>query len=141
MAFSKQVERFTPELFIWSVGVGLALIALNQLDEAVRYLLRGPKDFYERLVGECVLLIRKNRRAEAEAKLAIFRKMYGDLDNYQYTQIYAQLNDKDRAFKSLSKAWALRDTGLLWLRVDPLLDPIRSDRRFEALLRSMKLRA
>ena len=124
------------------MGVGLALIALNQLDEAVRYLLRGPKDFYERLVGECVLFDSKKSPSRGGGQTGNIPKNVPAISTImQYAQIYAQLNDKDRAFKSLSKAWALRDTGLLWLRVDPLLDPIRSDRRFEALLRSMKLRA
>ncbi|HEX5237791.1 MAG TPA: winged helix-turn-helix domain-containing protein [Sphingomicrobium sp.] len=140
VAFSKQVERYSPELFIWPVEAGLALIWLDSLDEAERYMRRGPADYYQRLVGECVIAIRRGARAEAEAKLASFRQSLGDLDNYQYAEVYAQLGEADRAFAALSRAWSMRDTGLSWLRVDPMLDPIRNDPRFGAVARRLGLR-
>ena len=114
---------------------------MNRLDDAQRYLNRGPANYFQRLVGECVILTRKGRVAEAQTKLARFRRLFGNLDNYQYAEVFAQLGDEDGAFAALDRAWSMRDTGLLWLRVDPLLDPIRYDARFEALLTRMGLAA
>jgi hypothetical protein len=37
------------------------------------------------------------------------------------------------------KACEDRSFELLWMRVDPRLDPVRSDRRFEAAARQMRL--
>jgi len=51
---------------------------------------------------------------------------------------YAQLRESDQAFQWLEKMYEQRDPGLPFLRVDPFLDPIRSDPRFQALLRRMK---
>lgn len=139
LAFTRQVERDSPELFIWPVEVGLTLIMLNRLDEAQPYLERGPPGYYQRLLGECVISIRKGLWNQFDARFAKFRSLFGDLDNYQYAQVYAQLGDRGRAFSSLERAWSVRDTGLLWLRVDPMLLPIRQDGRFVALLRKMNL--
>jgi TolB-like protein/Tfp pilus assembly protein PilF len=48
--------------------------------------------------------------------------------------IYARLGDKDRAFMWLEKA--NRDqTGLFFIKVEPVYDPMRSDPRFRDLLR------
>lgn len=139
VAFSQSVKRYSPELFIWPADLGLALISLNRFDEARRYLEQRSPDYYQRLVGECVILSREGRRADCEAKLARFRELFGNLDNYQYAQIYSQLGYKDMAFAALNLAWSVRDTGLLWVRVDPLLDPIRRDPRLRALLQRMNL--
>jgi eukaryotic-like serine/threonine-protein kinase len=44
------------------------------------------------------------------------------------------LGERDAALELLSKAVAARDQTVLWMRVDPRLDPLRSDSRFQALL-------
>lgn len=139
VSFSQGIERYSPELFIWPADLGLALIALNRFEDARRYFRRVSMNHYLRLVGECVMLSREGRKTEAEAKLVKFRRTYGDLDNYQYAQVFVQLGNLDSAFAALDHAWLIRDTGLLWVRVDPLLDPIRLDPRFAALLRKMNL--
>jgi hypothetical protein len=43
------------------------------------------------------------------------------------------LGDKARALDELERAWDIRDSGLLWLKVDPTLDPLRNEPRFKAL--------
>jgi serine/threonine-protein kinase len=52
---------------------------------------------------------------------------------------YASLGDKDRAFESLEKAYHERDTWLVHLKVDPMLDSLRSDPRYARLLTGMNL--
>jgi tetratricopeptide (TPR) repeat protein len=47
--------------------------------------------------------------------------------------IHAGLGDDDEAFKWLERAFAVRDHALLFIRVDPGLDPLRGDPRFAAL--------
>jgi len=57
------------------------------------------------------------------------------IGTYEVSLIYAGLGDKDSAFEWLEKASEVRDKGLTFLKVDPCLDPLRSDPRFPALLR------
>ena len=48
---------------------------------------------------------------------------------------YLQLGEKDRAFEWLEKSYQERGEVLLYLKVDPRFDPLRSDPRFADLLR------
>jgi hypothetical protein len=48
--------------------------------------------------------------------------------------VYAGLGEKDDAFAWLEKSFAARDKGLTYLKIDPCLDPLRSDSRFHDLV-------
>lgn len=48
--------------------------------------------------------------------------------------IYASLGDLDVAFDWLEKAFENKDIEMVWLRVDPIFDPLRSDSRFSDLV-------
>ncbi len=50
---------------------------------------------------------------------------------------YVGLGDRDQAFAWLEKAYDERVRPMLSLRVNPRLDPLRSDPRFAALMRRM----
>jgi hypothetical protein len=50
---------------------------------------------------------------------------------------YAALGEKDEAFAALNKAFANRETLLAGIKVDPRLDPLRSDPRFQELVQRM----
>jgi TolB-like protein/Flp pilus assembly protein TadD/predicted Ser/Thr protein kinase len=65
------------------------------------------------------------------------RARTGDTGAYELGFIYAELGEKDLAFKWLNKAYEFRDIGMTYLKVDPTLDKIRSDPRFQDLLRRM----
>jgi len=53
--------------------------------------------------------------------------------------IYVGLSQKDQAFEWLEKAYDEHDHALETLKVDPMLDSVRSDPRFKALLKKMGL--
>lgn len=52
---------------------------------------------------------------------------------------YAGLRDNDQAFIWLEKAFMERRDRMTWLNVDPLLDPLRADPRFDELVRRVGL--
>jgi tetratricopeptide (TPR) repeat protein len=54
-------------------------------------------------------------------------------------ELYSRLGDKDKAFYWLQKAYEDRDDEVVFLRVDPTFDPLRSDPRFEQLVRRVGL--
>jgi len=53
--------------------------------------------------------------------------------------LYAGIGDRDRAMVWLNKACAERADGLTWLAVEPMMDDIRSDERFQELLEKLGL--
>ena len=56
---------------------------------------------------------------------------------YEVALIYAGLGEKDQAIQWLNKAYERRDKGLTFMQEDPPLAPLRSDPRFQALVRRM----
>jgi len=53
--------------------------------------------------------------------------------------VHASLGDKDEAFKWLEKAYEQHDSYLVRLKVEPGMDPLRSDPRLARLLYRMNL--
>jgi len=53
--------------------------------------------------------------------------------------IYTGLGDRDQAFGWLAKAYDNRPRAMLSLKVNPRLDPLRSDPRFATLMRRMRV--
>jgi serine/threonine protein kinase/tetratricopeptide (TPR) repeat protein len=125
-------------------GRGLAYYSLREYESAAascevalpRASAAGS-DFY---VQVCLALAydKLGRHAEAEAQLSAVRSWYGDRGAYQYAQVYSQWGDVAKALEWLDTAFRLRDGGLEELRVDPLMDPLRNEPRYQAIERGLK---
>jgi TolB-like protein/DNA-binding winged helix-turn-helix (wHTH) protein/tetratricopeptide (TPR) repeat protein len=59
---------------------------------------------------------------------------------FEMAEIFAQLGEKDQAFAWLERAYKERSFMMLYLKVAPNLDPLRSDPRFADLLRRVGLK-
>jgi len=53
--------------------------------------------------------------------------------------IYAGLGEQDQAIANLEKAYQQHEQGLAVMKREPMFDPLRSDARFQELLRRMNL--
>ena len=58
---------------------------------------------------------------------------------YNIATLYADLGEKEQAFRWLNIAYQERDDYLLALKTDFLLDPLRSDPRFAELVQKVGL--
>jgi serine/threonine protein kinase/Tfp pilus assembly protein PilF len=58
---------------------------------------------------------------------------------YAIAMVYIGLGKKDQAFQWLEKALEERSTTMAWLKVDAILDALRSDPRFTELMKKMGL--
>jgi TolB-like protein/class 3 adenylate cyclase/cytochrome c-type biogenesis protein CcmH/NrfG len=63
----------------------------------------------------------------------------GHVSPYYFAVIYAALGDTDQAFTLLDRAYDDRGFYISSLKVDPMVDPLRSDPRFAALLKKVGL--
>jgi hypothetical protein len=74
------------------------------------------------------LLWELEAKLQSESRLALMAAM-----------VYAALGEKDRAFERLQLAFQIREPGLLFLKVSPWAEPLRSDPRYGALLERLGL--
>ena len=85
---------------------------------AITYALSGNREQASKLLNE--LKSRSQRRY---------------VSPYEIAMIYTALGDKDQAFAWLEKAYQQRANGIVELKAEPAFDPLRSDPRFQDLLR------
>jgi TolB-like protein/tetratricopeptide (TPR) repeat protein len=73
------------------------------------------------------------------AELLIERSRTTFVTPWQIGTLYTRAGKKDKALQWLEKAFEARDGNLIYLSVDPIFDYLRSDPRFQDLLRKMNL--
>lgn len=79
------------------------------------------------------------RTREAQALLDQMMSENGDALAFQYAQVYAQWGQHDEALNWLEKAASARDPGLVDIRADPFLDPLRDMPRFRHVVEGLRL--
>ncbi len=87
-----------------------------------------------RLSGEALLHAMAGDKDEAGRILDRIIAEYRTVAAYQVAQITCLLGENERSFEWLELARRQRDPGLTLLKVDPLLDGIRQDPRYQSLL-------
>ena len=79
------------------------------------------------------------RRREADANLTELIVKFGADDPYQIADLYAFRGEADQAFAWLDRAYSARDPGLVEIKTDTLMNTLKSDPRYLALLKKMRL--
>ena len=76
------------------------------------------------------------RRKDAYATLKRLEEMsaHSYVSPYHLALIYLHLGNRQEAIKQLQRAAAIKDAWLVWLGVEPQLDPLRGEPAFEELL-------
>lgn len=69
--------------------------------------------------------------------MEIARTQGADVPSFVLAVVYTYLDDRDQAFAWLERAYGERDAALQGMKVDPCWDNLRSDPRFQDLLRRM----
>jgi TolB-like protein/Tfp pilus assembly protein PilF len=116
---------------------GLAYYALNDFARA-RASCEVAPDYWLSQLCLAITYDKLGRHADARAMWEKLKSAFGDAGAYQYAQIYAQWGDTNKALDWLETASRLRDSGLTVLKVDTLLDPLRSAARFQVIEKTLK---
>jgi len=141
VAWRKFLE-FNPDSFSGHVYLGLAYLARRMYPEAVsefessdRIAAQTGSQLPRALLG-CAFAL-SGRTEEAWTALDQLQTLRGQryVSGYFLAVLYAALGAKDDALAWLQTAYEDRDDELVSLAVDPLLDSLRADPRFIALLR------
>ena len=110
-----------------------ALVNLGKLDDArIEYRAEPVTDF--QLAGLAIVEHRSGKPAVARTAMDRLVAELGDTVLYQQAQVLAQWGEAETAMLRLLKARELGDSGLIYARNDPFLDPLRGDPRMRALL-------
>jgi len=81
----------------------------------------------------------KSREARASLKKLQDRSERGYVPAYDLAVVHLALGEKEEALQWLERAYDEHDWGLVVLAVEPRLDPLRSDPRFQGLLHKVGL--
>jgi TolB-like protein/Tfp pilus assembly protein PilF len=126
-----------PRLSRAHAAIGDALLMLGQPEAAMAEYTEEPsKDV--RLTG--LAIAGKRMGDDDDSALAAFTELVdamGDQVLYQQAQIQSQWGAIELALDLLERARTVGDSGLIYARNDPFLDPLRSEPRFEQLLAGM----
>ena len=86
-----------------------------------------------------VAYARSGNRAEAEKIVRVMteRANKEGIGTFELAFLCGALGEKDKAFGWLERAYQLRDKGMTFLKVEPAIDELRSDPRFQTYLDRM----
>jgi serine/threonine protein kinase/tetratricopeptide (TPR) repeat protein len=139
----KKTLEIEPEFWLAHAYLGRAYEKLGRLPEAVAELQKAKQlsgGISETWSGLGVAYAAQGEKTEARK---ILEKLKTQADLYVPSEniaaLYANLGEKDQAFEYLQKGYEEGSIYMIFIKVDPELDPLRSDHRFAELLRKMGL--
>jgi serine/threonine protein kinase/Tfp pilus assembly protein PilF len=134
----RRILELNPSDPLGLYGLGLVYRAQGRPNEAIPYL---QKESFEQGFDLDAAYAAAGNSAEANSRLA------RDLQRLRaekvfirpslVAEVYASLGDKDKAIRWLDQGYTEHDAFMILLKVWPAYDPLRSDPRFEALVRRM----
>jgi len=140
---TKEIQRLMDlDPTFWPLHQTLSIVLVKQgryaeaLAEAQKSI-----DFANRSNAPLALLghvyAKLDRRREAEAVIKELEQRYADkqADGRDLAIVYVGLDDKDKAFAWLEKAFKDHSVILAFLRLEPLMEPLHSDPRWKDLER------
>ena len=139
IAVSRRALQFGPDNGFATGTMGLAYIALGD-NEAARAACDVPQRQWDDALCLALAYHKLGRQAEARATFDRMKQEFGEALSYQETEIYAQWGDVPRALDALERAFRTRDPGVSLVKVDPLLDPLRKEPRFQAIEQKLNIR-
>ncbi|MCI0412175.1 protein kinase [bacterium] len=142
LQFVKKAEEMDPNFFLTHFVYGLI------------YNMKGEYALSEKSLQKAVQLERSpialSMLGTTYAKFGQTQKAIGILQeleklsqqryvsSYQSALIYSALNRKKEAIAMLKKAYEERDMLMMFLKIEPILDPLRSEPEFQELYRRIK---
>ncbi len=109
------------------------LLNNDKYSQAIELYKKEPLGFMKQ-TGLAITYNKLGQYDKAQQSLDALIEEDGEGASYQYGQIYAQWGEPEKALDALEHAWEIGDPGLLLMYADKLLDPIRDQPRFIALL-------
>jgi tetratricopeptide (TPR) repeat protein len=136
-ALSRALE-IQPESAFSLYHLGTLQLLEGRAAEALATFSKIDDDVF-RLCGISMAEYTLSNKKESERALDELIAKYPKDGAYQIADAHAWRGEKDQALEWLDRAYTQRDGGLRDIKVDLLLDGLRSDPRYQALLYKMRL--
>jgi eukaryotic-like serine/threonine-protein kinase len=109
-------------------------------DEAVRVAEKGLElssggQFHVALLGAAYAAAGREQDARAALNRLAQMSEHSYVSPYHRALIHVQLGERQEAIRLLRQAYEVKDAWLVWLGVEPQLDPLRGEPEFDELLR------
>jgi tetratricopeptide (TPR) repeat protein len=142
---AQKVLQLEPDFPIGHLRLGVSLGWLKRYDEAIAELKRGRESAKAGEPAFVAALVRmyassgraREARDHLDQLLEMTKRRY--LPAYSVAIAYAALGDKNQAMRWLEKAFEEKSQELTFIAVEPEVDVLRTDARFQDLMRRMKL--
>ena len=135
-AYYKRALQLAPESAYALSGLGQTYLLQGKLPMALATTQR-QRDSARRLYVTALVEHSQGNRAEADRALEELIRRHGAGWAYQIGVVYAWRGEKDQAFAWLDRAHRQQDGGMVWAKTEPMLESLRTDPRFPALLRKV----
>ncbi len=122
--------------------VGLSRLGLGEVDEAIMALRRAVELGGRRHTPSLAMaLVAAGNPDEARSILSELEAAAAEtyVPPYWLANVHAALGDREAALDQLEAAMDTRDAELTWLNVDPALESLRQEPRFQRIVREMGL--
>jgi serine/threonine-protein kinase len=144
LALAEELRKLTPDNWIATEIAALSYIMKDDAKDALALLetTPAPSDIDERTTRDAIIGIafaKMGKRPQALAQLARFEASGALRLNYQAATLAVAVGSNDKAMAYLEKVYKNKEAEVLWLGVDPLVDPLRRAPRFEQLLLELHL--
>jgi len=110
---------------------------LEALEKGLQHIPQDPRLLA--LTGYSYGISGKKSRSQKYLEQLVTLMTKRHVDPYFLSWLYVSLNDRATALTWLDKAYSEHSEWLPWMMVDPLLDALRSDRRFKEILGKLRL--
>jgi TolB-like protein/Tfp pilus assembly protein PilF len=138
-AMSMDPEYYDP--YGW---LGMAYVKTGRLSQSIEMFNQGikfpaVKTRNMSALGYAYAVMGRKEEAQNQLQQLMEISKENYIDPCFMAWIYSGLGEKEPAFKWLNKAYEERSNWMIWLKVDPFFDALRSDPRFSGLLRKIGL--
>ena len=138
----RKTLEIDPTFYYTHYNLGMALQRKGDVPAAIAEYTKAQQ-LSDDLFVQVLLAAAKAQSGDKDAAIQMLAELE-ELSQHRYvssyfrTRLYLSLGNRDEAIRRLEQAIADHESlTIIWIKVDPMLDPLRGDPRFEALVQKV----
>lgn len=137
---ARKTLEMNPDFVTAHLALGISYEQKGKYEEALAaFKYKNMERMYPFRIAHILTMAGRKDEAAAITDKYVEAAQKNPLYSHTVATLYAGFEDKDQAIYWLEKAYHLRQDQMLYIKIDPYFDPIRSDPRFQDILRRMGL--